>query len=154
MAKKIYDFAHIHDDAHYADEDVSADVKRLTDLLEIIFDDASTKRANIEINSKLTPEGKAGAREELKVELKTARQGWLNRLTPLDNQIVQIEKGMTLSPHRPDDVVAALREMEMRVEIRKMDPVDIESAYKNAARYGDDLFINAVDNSPVPFKLG
>ena len=111
------------------------------------------KRSAIEIDSKLSTEGKAVAREELKEELKQARQGWLDRLNPLDDQIAEIEKGMVLTSHRPDDVVSALREMEMRSEIRKMDPVDIESAYKNAAKNGDDLFVLAIENSPLPFNL-
>ena len=147
MARKSYSFAHIHDDIYYVSEDVARDVKLLTDALEIIYDSASTKRSAIEVNSKLSAEGKAVAREEFKEELKQARQGWLNRLTPLDNQIVQIEKGMTLSPHRPDDVVAALREQEMRSEIRKMDPTDVGIAYKRAAEIGDDLFVNAVETA-------
>ena len=153
MARKNYSFAHIHDDKYYARAEVARDVQLLTDALEIIYDSASMKRSAIEIDSKLSTEGKAVAREELKEELKQGRQGWLDRLNPLDDQIAEIEKGMVLKSHRPDDVVSALREMEMRSEIRKMDPVDIERAYKNAAKNGDDLFVLAIENSPLPFNL-
>ena len=76
---------------------------------------------------------------------------WLKRLNPLDDQVASIEKQMVLTSHRPDDVVAALREMEMRSEIRKMDPLDLRVAYERAAENGDDLFVNAVENSPMPF---
>ena len=151
MARKSYSFTHIHDDIYYASEDVARDVKLLTDALEIIYDSASTKRSAIEVNSKLSAEGKAVAREDLKDEIKQARQGWLGRITPLDDQIAQIEKQMVLTSHRPDDVVGAIREWEMRSEIRKMDPTDVGIAYKAAARDGDDLFVLAVENSPVPF---
>ena len=151
MSRKSYSFIHIHDDKYYASEDVARDVKLLTDALEIIYDSASTKRSAIEVNSKLSAEGKAVAREDLKDEIKQARQGWLDRITPLDDQIAQIEKQMVLTSHRPDDVVGAIREWEMRSEIRKMDPIDVGIAYKAAARDGDDLFVLAVENSPIPF---
>ena len=151
MARKNYTFAHIHDDKYYASEDVSADVRRLTDLLEVIFDDASTKRSAIEVNSRLTHQGKSEAREELKGEIKKARTGWLDRLTPLDDQVASIQKEMVLTSHQPDDVVSALREWEMRSGIQKMDPVDLRVAYERAAENGDDLFVNAVENSPIPF---
>ena len=151
MARKNYEFAHIHDDAYYSSPEVARDVQLLTDELEILYDSASMKRSAIEVNSRLTHQGKAEAREELKVELKKARQGWLERLNPLDEQIAQIEKGMVLTSHRPDDVVSALREMEMRSEIRKMDPLALRVAYERAAENGDDLFVNAVENSPIPF---
>ena len=153
MARKNYSFAHIHDDKYYASAEVARDVQLLTDTLEIIFDSASMRRKAVEINSQLTGEGKSVARNALKVEIKQAREGWLKTLTPLDDQISQIEKETVLTSHRPDDVVAALREQEMRVEIRKMDPVDIEIAYKQAAKNGDDLFVLAVENSPLPFNL-
>ena len=58
-----------------------------------------------------------------------------------------------LTVHRPDDVVSALREWEMRSDIRKMDPVDIERAYVDAAKNGDDLFVLAIENAPLPFNL-
>ena len=151
MSRKSYSFAHIHDDKYYVSEDIARDVKLLTDLLEVIYDSASTKRAAIEVNSRLTHQGKSEAREELKVELKQARQGWLKRLNPLDDQVAAIEKQMVLTSHRPDDVVAALREMETRSEIRKMDPLALRVAYERAAENGDDLFVNAVENSPIPF---
>ena len=153
MPKKLYGFAHVHNPDYYSNPEVAADIQRLTDLLEVIYESATAKRAAIEVNSKLTTEGKSEAREELKLELKKKRQGWLATLKPLDDQISQLEKGMVLSPHRPDDVVAALREMEVRSAVRKWDPVDIEAGYKKAAQLGDDLFVLAIENSPVPFKL-
>ena len=151
MARKSYSFVHIHDDAYYVNENVARDVKLLTDALEIIFDSASMKRSAIEVDSKFSAEGKSEARKELVAEIKQARQGWLGRLTPLDKQVAQIEKEMVLTAHRPDDVVGAIREMEMRAEIRKMDPTEVGIAYKSAAETGDDLFVNAVENSPLPF---
>ena len=153
MARKSYSFAHIHDDKYYASEEVARDVQLLTDSLEIIYDSGSTKRSAIEVNSRLTGQGKAEAREELKVELKKARNGWLDRLTPLDDQIANIEKEQVLTSHRPDDVVGAIREWEMRSDIRKLDPVDIERAYIDAAKNGDDLFVQAIENAPLPFNL-
>ena len=153
MARKNYSFAHIHGDEYYQNAEVARDVRLLTDELEILYDSASMKRSAIEINSKLSAEGKATARQDLIVELKQARQAWLKRLNPLDDQVANIEKEMVLTSHRPDDVVAAIREWELRSEIRKMDPTDVGIAYKAAARDGDDLFVLAVENSPVPFKL-
>ena len=151
MAKKSYSFIHIHNPIYYKNQEVADDVKLLTDELEILYDSASTKRAAIEVNSKFSAEGKSAARKELIVELKQARQGWLKRLNPLDDQVASIEKQMVLTSHRPDDVVSALREMEMRSEIRKMDPLALRVAYERAAENGDDLFVNAVENSPIPF---
>ena len=151
MTRKSYSFTHIHDDKYYVSEDIARDVKLLTDELEILYDSASTKRAAIEVNSNLSAEGKATARQDLIVELKQARQAWLKRLNPLDDQVASIEKQMVLTSHQPDDVVAAIREWETRSEIRKMDPLDLRVAYERAAENGDDLFVNAVENSPIPF---
>ena len=151
MARKSDPFAHIHDDKYYVNENVARDVKLLTDELEILYDSASMKRSAIEVNSKFSAEGKSVARKELIVELKQARLAWLKRLNPLDAQIENIEKEMVLTSHRPDDVVSALREWEMRSGIQKMDPLDLRVAYERAAENGDDLFVNAVENSPIPF---
>ena len=151
MASTNYEYAHIHNPDYYQDQAVAESIKDHLDMLGVIYADVTKKRSAIEINSGLTAEGKSVARKELIIEIKEARRGWLDRLSPLDRQIESIEKQMILTSHRPDDVVGALREMEMRSEIRKMDPLDLEAAYKNAAKNGDDLFVNSVENSPIPF---
>ena len=110
MASTNYEFGHIHNPDYYQDPAVAGDVKRLLDLLDIIYGDASTKRSSIEINSRLTHQGKAEARKDLIVEIKQARQGWLDRLKPFDTQIESIEGERVLTSSRPDDVVSAIRE--------------------------------------------
>ena len=106
MASTNYEFAHIHNPDYYQDQAVADTIKDHLDMLGVIYADVATKRSAIEINSGLTAEGKSSARKELIIEIKQARQGWLDRLSPLDRQIADIEKEMVLTSHRPDDVVA------------------------------------------------
>ena len=151
MVTKNYSYQHIHRDEYYQNQDVARDVQMIGDELEILFDSAVSKRAGIEEDPGLSHQGKSNEREALKVELIGARQKWLKRLVPLENQKAQIEKEMTLTSHRPDDVVGAIREWEMRSEIRKLDPTEIGIAYRQAAADGDDLFVLAIENAPLPF---
>ena len=153
MASKNYEFTHIHNPDYYKDPAVADDIKDYLDLLEVIYGDITTKRAAIEINSKLSHAGKAGARKDLIIEIKSARDGWLNRLAPLSRQIESIEKERSLTSSRPDDLVAAYREREVRDHLRTLDPLDIEQLYKAAARDGDDLLIDAIENAPIAFTF-
>ena len=122
-------------------------------MLGVIYSDITTKRSGIEINSRLSHAGKAAARKELIIEIKKARTGWLDTLAPLSRQIEAIEKERSLSSSRPDDLVAAFREREVRDHLRTLDPLDIENLYKQAAKDGDDLLIDAIENAPIPFSF-
>ena len=153
MASTNYEFAHIHNPAYYKDQAVGDSIKDHLDMLGVIYGDVLIKRANIEINSELTAEGKSVARKELIIEIKEARRGWLDRLSPLDRQIESIEKERALTSSRPDDFVAALREREVRDHLRTLDPLDIENMYKQAAKDGDDLLVAAIENAPIPFTF-
>ena len=151
MTSTNYEFTHIHNPAYYKDQAVAADVKDYLDMLGVIYGDILAKRSNIEINSRLSHAGKSEARKELIIEIKEARTGWLDRLGPLDRQIENIEKERSLTSSRPDDLVGALREREVRDHLRTLDPLDIENLYKQAAKDGDDLLIDAIEHSPIPF---
>lgn len=153
MASTYYEFTHIHNPEHYKDPAVSGSIKDHLDMLGVIYGDVTTKRSEIEINSRLSHAGKSEARKELIIEIKKARTGWLDTLAPLSKQIASIEKERSLTSSRPDDLVAALREREVRDHLRTLDPLDIENLYKDAAKAGDDLLIDAIEHAPIPFYL-
>ena len=153
MTSTNYEFTHIHNSEYYKDPAVADSVKDYLDTLEVIYGDILTKRSNIEINSRLSHAGKSEARKELVIEIRKARTGWLDRLAPLSRQIEAIEKERSLSSSRPDDLVAALREREVRDHLRTLDPLDIENLYKDAAKNGDDLLIDSIENAPIPFTF-
>ena len=65
MASTNYEFAHIHNPAYYKDQAVGDSIKDHLDMLGVIYGDVLIKRANIEINSELTAEGKSVARKRV-----------------------------------------------------------------------------------------
>ena len=153
MASTNYEFTHIHNSEYYKDPAVSDAIKDHLDVLSVIYGDILAKRSGIEINSRLSHAGKSEARKELVIEIKKARTGWLDTLAPLSRQIEAIEKERSLASSRPDDLVGAFREKEVRDHLRTLDPLDVENLYKNAAKDGDDLLIDAIENAPIKFTF-
>ena len=153
MTSTYYEFTHIHNPDYYKDQEVGDGIKDHLDMLGVIYGDILAKRSAIEINSRLSHAGKSEARKELVIEIKQARTGWLDTLAPLSKQIAAIEKERSLTSSRPDDFVAALREREVRDYLRTLDPLDIENMYKQAAKDGDDLLIDAIEHAPIPFSF-
>ena len=60
---------------------------------------------------------------------------------------------MQPASNHPDNVVGELRQREIRDYLRTLDPVDVEEKYVSAARVGDELFLSAIEQSPIPFKF-
>lgn len=54
---------------------------------------------------------------------------------------------------RPDDIVGEIRRKEIRDYLRTLDPLEIESKFMAAAEEGDELFLAAVEESPLPFNF-
>ena len=46
-----------------------------------------------------------------------------------------------------------MRQLEVRDYLRTLDPTDIESRYRVASETGDELFLSAVEESPIPFSF-
>lgn len=151
--KKQYSFTHIFNPIYFESEAVADDIQKHLDALEILYLAASEKRNVIEVNSKLTPEGKTDAREELKIEVKKERQKWLKTLDPLSAQISQIEDKMLLTPARSDDVVAELKSREIRDALRTWDVLEVQNVYLDAAKTGNDLLVLAIEGVPFPWKF-
>ena len=60
---------------------------------------------------------------------------------------------MSPKRNRVDDVVGEMRQREIRDVLRTLDPIDVEEKYMSASRAGDELFLSAVEESPVPFSF-
>ena len=60
---------------------------------------------------------------------------------------------MTVKQNRPDDTVAEMRQREIRDILRSLDPIDVEAQYLAAAQTGDELFLSAIEESPIPFSF-
>ena len=145
------EIGHMHIPVHYSNQELAEGFRKRTKAVVTIHASALIKVKAIESSSELTITGEKTAKKELESVVKLEREGWLGKQSDIDDQIRQIEEKMTLNPPRPDDVVAAIREWELRGLMRKMDPVDLQTAYKAAAESGDDLFVDAVEKSPIPF---
>ena len=89
----------------------------------------------------------------MEVAIKRAREDWLVLQDPVDDDIRQLKVEMPPARNCPDDVVGELRQREIRDYLRTLDPIDVEEKYESAARAGDELFLSAIEQSPVPFNF-
>ena len=148
MPKKNYGFAHIHAPASYTSQDLADGIEKRLDDLDAIWTAAFSKNKAIEGNGELTAKGKQIARAALQVEVKKQIKNWLAAQSNLTDQI---EREMQPKRNRPDDVVGEMRQREIRDVLRKLDPTEVEGRYRVAAETGDEQFLSAIEESPVPF---
>ena len=114
---------------------------------------AASKLEEIKNSGELTMADKQNARAHLKVEIERAREDWLVLQGPVNDGIRQLKVEMPPARNCPDDVVGELRQREIRDYLRTLDPIDVEEKYESAARADDELFLSAIEQSPVPFNF-
>ena len=152
-SKKFYDFGHLHQSAAYANEDLAGVILKRTDALNEIWLADSSKLKAIKSSGKYSIKGQQSERAELVIEVKKQIKEWLAAQDNLDDQIRQLENEMSPKRNRVDDVVGEMRQREIRDVLRTLDPIDVEEKYMSASRAGDELFLSAVEESPVPFSF-
>ena len=108
----------------------------------------------IKSNGEFTIKGKQKAIAAIAAELDREVKKWRKPIDhALADQIQQLEGKMQPTRNRHDDFVAESRQREVRDYLRTLDPVDMEEKYMSAARAGNELFLSAVEESPVPFSF-
>jgi len=151
--KKLYGWGHMHQPASYKSADMADSINKRLDELDAIYGSTVSKIRAIEGNGEFTVKGKQNARAALAVEVKSLIRDWRIVEENLADQIRQVEESMTPKRNRPDDSVAEMRQREIRDVLRTLDPIEVEEKYMSAARAGDDLFLQAIEESPFPFSF-
>ena len=153
MPKKYYDFDHIHQPDSYSNSELAGDIQERLDALEKIWFAAKSEKKAISNSRGRTAFGKQEAITELEVKVKKERETWLAAQDNLDDQINQIERGMIPERNRGDGEIGEMRKREIRDYLRTLKARAIEARYWVAAQADDELFLSAVEESPVPFPF-
>ena len=128
--------------------------QNLVQRMRLLMDDsdkilnAASELKEIKNSGELT-----NARVNLEVAIKRKRAEWLILQALVDDDIRQLKVEMSPARNCPDDVVVELRQREIRDYLRTLDPIDVEEKYESAARADDELFLSAIEQSPVPFNF-
>ena len=131
----------------YSSQNLAQRMRLLMDDIAKILNAASELK-EIKNSGELT-----NARVNLEVEIERKRAEWLILQPLVDDYIRQLEIEMQPASNHPDNVVEELRQREIRDYLRTLDPVDVEEKYVSAAQVGDELFLSAIEQSPIPFKF-
>lgn len=153
MGKKLYQFGFMHQPRLFASEDIARGVEKKLDSLEVIHRSALKNITLIRESKNLTAKGKQTALKELEEEIVFVTKEWQKENRHYADYAKQLENEMTPIKKRPDDFVGEMRKREIRDYLRTLDPVDLEGRYMAAAESGDELFLSAVDESPIPFTF-
>ena len=153
--KKLYAaFTHLHQPKLYGNEGIADNVQEWLDDLEGMVLSALARAKVIKSNGEFTVKGKQKAIAAIEAELEREVKEWRKPINDmLANQIQQLEGTMQPKRNRQDDFVAEMRQREIRDYLHGLDPVDLEEKYMSAARAGDELFLSAVEESPIPFTF-
>ena len=154
-AKKLYSsFTHLHQPALYANQGIADSVQEWLDDLDGKVLSALARVKEIKSNGEFTIKGKQKAIAAIAAELDREVKKWRKPIDDmLADQIQQLEGKMTPKRNRPNDFIAEMRQAEIRTYLRTLDPIDMEEKYMAAARSGDELFLSAVEESPIPFTF-
>ena len=120
--------------------------------METIFLSAQSGARSISDSKDLTRPGKVNKLKDLSDKVDRETKDWRASMHYAE-MIRQVEKEMKPVQKRPDDVVAEMQRREIRDHLRSLDPVEQEAAYREAAISGNDLFLDAIDTSPVPLRF-
>lgn len=151
--KKMFTFAHIHQPRLYASEDLARGVGKALDELDAIFVSAKSKIKAIKDSGQYTQKGKQAELVELAKQIEPQVKDWQKVIDGYKEQIRQLNEEMQPKRNREDDIVAKLRQREIRDYLRTLDPVDLEARFIAAAEQGDELFLAAIEESPVSFNF-
>ena len=153
MPKKSYGFTHIHQPSSYSTGDMADSIQKRLDALDAIWASSVSELKSIKDSGKFSVKGQQDARAELAVEVRRKIKDWLTAQNPLDDQMNQLKNEMQPKRNRGDDVIGELRQREVKDYLRTLEPLVIEEKYISAARAGDELFLSAVEESPIPFSF-
>ena len=151
--KRMFSFTFIHQPKLYKSEDLARGVGKLLDELDTIFVSAKSKIKAIRGSGEFTQKGKAAALAELSPEVERQVKDWRRTIDGYEEQIRQLNEEMQPKRNRHDDVVGEMRQAEIRVHLRTLDPLQAEAEFMTAAERGDETFLAAVEDSPVPFTF-
>ncbi len=153
MAKKLYEFAHLHQPRLFASEDIARGVEKKLDALDGIHRTALTSVTSIRESKDLTAKGKQTALKELEAEIVKKTKEWQQGNGHYADYAKQLEKKMQPKRHRQDDQVYESRQREIRDHFHLLDPIMQEAAYRQAAEKGNDQFLEAIEHSPWPIEF-
>ena len=149
---KHYPFGHIHKSSLISDAILSAGLENNLDELNGIFLSGQNRAKEIAESNERTKVGKVKDLQALGEELKTELNKWRSQFH-YDEMIKQLEAAMTPTRSNPENYAAESRMREIRDYLRSVDPIEQETMYREAAEKGNDLFLEAIERSPVPFKF-
>ena len=139
--------------ALYSDAALADGVRGRVNELDQIYVNAKSQAEQIDKSGKYTAKGKQEAYKALSAEVDAEIKKWRVVESHYRDQVRQLNEQMQPSRSRADDVVGELRRVEIRNYLRQLDPVEAEAAYMEAAQKGDDLFLAAIAESPIPFRF-
>lgn len=153
MPKKNYAFGHIHQPALFKSQDLAEGVQGRLDKLEGIFNSTMTRIKTVKTDGMLTTKGMQSALGELRMEVSRELEGWDSALWDFSEQIRQVKESMEPQRHRRDDIVWQLELREVRDHVRKLDALEQEAFYRQAAEEGNDQILEAIEHAPIPFTF-
>jgi hypothetical protein len=99
-----------------------------------------------------TRKGKVADLQELGITVDQELDQWRSKIHYTE-MIDQVQGEMYPTRSSADNSVAEQRMREIRDWLRALDPIEKEAALMEAANSGNALFLEAVENSPVPFQF-
>jgi hypothetical protein len=140
--------------------DRAATIEQSLTELDGIHDATVKSLEEIDRSKKLTTEGKTDERTKVSATVATKLQAIEKRLASAAANAAQVEReienkvGERRRPTAEHDFLArTMLHLEVREQLRPMDPVEAASAYREAARTGPDIVVDAIELSPLPLAF-
>lgn len=152
-AKKMFTFDFIHQPRLYKSEDIARGISKSLDELDAIFVSAKSKIKAIKDSGTYTAAGKKIELAELAKEIARQVQDWEKVIDGYNEFARQLNEEMQPKRNREDDVVGEMRQAEIRVHLRSLDPLQAEAEFMIAAERGDETFLAAIEESPIEFTF-
>lgn len=149
---KHYPFGHIHKPSLISDAILSAGLENNLDELNGVFLSGQNRAKQIADSNERTRVGKVKDLQALGEELRTELNRWRSQFH-YGEMITQLTTEMTPTRSNPENYAAESRMREIRDYLRTLDPIEQESVYREAAEKGNDLFLEAIERSPVPLRF-
>jgi hypothetical protein len=142
-----YGMSRIDTAGHAATSDIGL-LAGVLDKVMALRGEFDTATGQIRSSADFTPSGKAGQLGRVGME-------YADRLLKFDKVIEQSQRHLsslrdkvTISPVDPDNVVRVLREQELRMLLRNMDTVVVQTLWFDAIDKGDVMVFDAIRNAP------
>lgn len=149
---KHYPFGHIHKPSLFSDAILSAGLETNLNELSGIFVSVQEEAKQIAESSDHTKVGKVKALQALGEKSRIELNKWRSQFH-YDEMMAQLTAEMTPTRSNPENFAAESRMREVRDYLRTLDPIEQEQMYRDAAEKGNDLFLEAIERSPIPLKF-